>query len=65
MAARADEAVLTNRVFDAAYVKVGVAAHEDAVATFKDSAANGEDGPSKASTGSPSAPIVPGINPQS
>lgn len=37
----------TEAGFDAAYVKDGVAAHEDTVATFKDFAANGEDGPVK------------------
>lgn len=38
----------TEAGFDAAYIKDGVAAHEDTVATFKDFAANGEDGPVKA-----------------
>ena len=37
----------TEAGFDAAYVKDGVSAHEDTVATFKDFAANGEEGPVK------------------
>ena len=37
----------TEAGFDSAYVKDGVAAHEDTVATFKDFAQNGEDGPVK------------------
>lgn len=37
----------TESGFDAAYVKDGVAAHEDTVATFKDFAANGEESPVK------------------